>query len=123
MASKLLTAPEKRIIRSVFDVYLDHNLLIYVKEDCRPVDTQETFFLHITPVDDRALPEQRRQYGFDGRDFSHPGFRVDDTTCMLIRKLPDYPIRHIRTGQYTEKAQLWKGEFFMNRGAGGERQR
>lgn len=66
----LMAQQDKRIIASDFDVYLGRNRLLYVKKDCRPVDTRPRFFLHVTPVNDGDLPQNRRQYGFENRDFS-----------------------------------------------------
>ena len=114
---ELAAQPNKRIIASDFDVYLDRNRLIYFKENCSPADEAE-FFLHVIPVDDRDLPERRRVYGFENRDFDfwRHGFKTNDNRCAVMRRLPVYPIRHIRTGQFVKDAQgnyvhLWEGEF------------
>ena len=121
------TQPAKRIIRSVFDVYLDRNQLIYVKEACRPADTRARFFVHVTPVDARDLPESRRRYGFENRDFSKARLPIGGQRCAARRRLPDYPIRQIRTGQFVKDDEgnyvhLWEGEFVMEQPTrGGER--
>ena len=122
---KALTTPEKRMIRSVFDVYLDGRWLIYLNENCRSPDTQARFFLHIIPVDRGDLSASRVEHGFDNRDFSRPCFKIDDKTYAIMHLLPAYAIRHIRTGQFVTDAQgnfvhLWEGEFFVGRGAGVE---
>ena len=114
---ELVVQPDKRIIISDFDVYLDGNRLIYVKEECRPDDTRAQFFLHVIPVDESDLPEYRRQYGFENRDFNQRGVEIGDHRCAIRRQLPAYPIRHIRTGQYTGKGRLWEGEFAMEQDA------
>lgn len=120
---KLTTQPDKRVIASDFDVYLDRNRIVYVKEDCQPTDIRPPFFLHIKPSDDSDLPEYRRQYGFDNLDFSYPGFRISAEACAVIRRLPTYSIRYIYTGQFVTDAEgdisnLWEGEFSMNQPAG-----
>ena len=75
---EVLAEPDKRIIASDFDVYLDGNRLIYVKEDCRPEDTLTKFFLHVRPRDESYLPEHRRQHGFENRDFTGIGTKMGD---------------------------------------------
>ena len=123
--SRLITQRDKRIIASVFDVYLDRKRLLYVKEECRPADLKARFFLHVIPVDDRDLPAPRRAYGFDNRNFSQGYWELDDRRCITRGWLPAYPIRQIRTGQFVKDAQgayrnLWEGEFVMDPSAGGE---
>ena len=119
---ELVAQPDKRIIISDFDVYLDGNRLIYVKEECRPEDTQAWFFLHVRPVDESDLRPYERQYGFGNRDFNKRGLEIGDGRCVLQAKLPAYPIRQIRTGQFVmdqgKYFNLWEGEFSMDQGAG-----
>ena len=100
------------IIQSDFDVYLDDNRLIYVKERCTDTDTEPRFFLHVDPVGRADLPERRKQYGFDNLDFRFDkhGSRHGGQ-CVAMLGLPDYPIASIRTGQYTSEGQIWKGTF------------
>lgn len=76
----------------------------------------------MTPVDEDSLPVRRRKLGFANLDFSFPGILTDDTTCATLRRLPAYPIRHIRTGQFVRDAQgnyvpLWEEEFVMEQSA------
>ena len=115
---EIVATPNKRIIRSPFDVYLDRNWLIFIAEECEQADLQARFFVHVTPVDVGDLPEPRRRYGFENRDFSRSGMAIDGQSCILKRSLPSYPIRHIRTGQFVKDAQgsyehLWEEEFVM----------
>ena len=98
--SALAEASDKRILRSAFDVYLSGKSLIYHKQDCRLTNLSAPFFLHIIPVDEADLPEGRARYGFDNRDFQAWSFQVGKNTCAVETRLPDYAIRHIRTGQY-----------------------
>ena len=116
------------IIRSDFDVYLNADTLIYVKDGCSRNNTDAPFFLAAYPVNESDLPDWARQYGFQNHDFrfhapkSHDfGFRRSAEQCIAIRQLPDYDIARISTGQYIRLAagstqHLWKGAFnFPNR--------
>lgn len=123
----LVAPPNKPIISSAFEVYRDGNHLLYVKEDCRPVDTRARFFLHVIPVDARDLPASRRAYGFDNFNFSQEGLEIGGRRCVVRGRLPVYPIRQIHTGQFVKDKQgnyvhLWAGEFSMDRTSGRERQ-
>ncbi len=100
-------------INSSFDVYLTGKELTYFKEPCVPTDTKLPFFLHIIPADEKNLPSDRKRYGFDNRDFTFsnlPHF-IWREVCVAIRKLPDYAIAEIRTGQFTVEGQIWEGSF------------
>ena len=114
--SALADASDKRIIRSAFSVYLNGKSLIYYKEGCRLADLPPPFFLHLIPVDGTDLPRDRFRYGFDNRDFYAESFEVDGDGCATEVLLPDYAIRHIRTGQHVpDKGPLWEGESFIGR--------
>ena len=119
---KWASRPDRRIITSSFDVYLHHNDLFYVKKDCRPTDLEAPFFLHMIPVDERALPEHSRKRGFDRRqfEFAKSGFRLGRHDCATKTPLP-YPVRYIQTGQYIpDKGRLWEGEGWINPPSVGE---
>ena len=97
------------IIRSQFDVYLSEHWMTYVKEPCAQADTEHRFFLHVSPLDDTDLPDDRQEAGFDNLDFdfgSH-GILIDDW-CAAVRPLPDYDIAQIATGQFTSAGQVWR---------------
>ena len=97
------------IIRSQFDVYLAENRLVYVKEPCAWADTEHRFFLHVSPLDDTDLPDDRRVYGFDNLDFDFGKYGVlFDEWCAAVRPLPDYGIAKIATGQFTDEGELWR---------------
>ncbi len=103
-------------IRSDFDVYLVENKLIYTKEDCSDADVAPRFFLALYPVDVNALPDQRRQHGFDNLDFDFYRFGgVFGGRCTATVALPEYAITRISTGQYVPVdggyKSLWEGEF------------
>ena len=111
-------APEKRVIRSDFDVYLDGKHLTYVKDVCSPPDLRRRFFLRITPADDKDLPEGGE---YDDRDFNQPGVHVDELGCVVRRRLPGYAIRRVRTGQFVRvegiREPVWEGEFSVSHAA------
>ena len=101
----------QRLARSAFDIYSRDGQLIYIKEPCALADTQAMFFLHVFPEDENALPERRRQHGFDNLDFrfEHRA-AMSDGKCIATVPLPDYGIVAIRTGQYTDAGKTWTAE-------------
>lgn len=104
-------APDKRIIGSDFDVYLDGNRLVYLKEDCGPPHNQASFFLHVIPIDEQRDFERRRpKLG-----------KLSEERCLAQWNLPSYPIRLIRTGQYGRNGgRLWAREYSMEQKMSGE---
>ena len=92
--------------RSGFDIYIHDGALRYLKENCEPLlatNLNDNFkaFLHIFPVNPADLPADRREHGFENRDFwiTEP-IAFFDGKCMHRQPpLPDYPIARIRTGQ------------------------
>ncbi len=117
----------KPSIRSTFDVHLHEDMLIYYKEPCGAEDLQESFFLHVDPVDVNDLPNHRKRHGYDNLEFrkkvgyTHRDVRrgsrwfLSAERCVALRKLPDYPITRIRTGQFVVNedgsyTNLWEGE-------------
>ncbi len=87
--------------------------LVYSKEDCAPRDRETPFFLHIIPANGADLPADRREHGFDNWDFRFEhGGGVINGRCVVERRLPNYAIASIRTGQYVEGGgKLWEGEY------------
>lgn len=97
------------VARGGFDIYADSTRLIYITTSCRHADIESQFFLHVYPADRFDIPENRRTLDFDNRDFqfNREGFSFGNH-CAIIRNLPDYDIKSIRTGQYTtEEGELW----------------
>ena len=99
--------------RGVFDVYRDGDRLVYIKENCRAMDTQARFYLHLIPRDVNDLPSGRQRHGFDNLNF---GF-VDQGTlfdgkCLATVELPRYEIAAIQTGQFNpDGSRIWQAEF------------
>ena len=97
--------------RGYFDLYLQDNRLLYLRETCAAADTAANFFLHIVPVDVADLPAERQPAGFAhaGFVFARQGGHFDGK-CLAAVALPDYPggIKEMRTGQFVPgQGDLW----------------
>ena len=100
------------------DVWLDGNRLLYVKEGrCvgSEEEPEEPFFLHVVPLHQSDLPESRKEHGYDNLDFdiADIGLRLGIShRCVVARRLPDYVIASIRTGQLVEGSyeERWEEE-------------
>ena len=102
-------------IHSTYAVYHTGKYLVYAKSRCRPTDLTTNFMVHITPADPKDLPADRRQYGYDNLDFSIQNYAAPRSgECVVIRKLPQYPIASIRTGQYNDQGRIWEGEIILD---------
>ena len=96
-------------VRSFFNIYVDGDSLVYIKDPCAPMDIRQSLFLHIYPkpgVED--LPSGVRSIGFLNLNFhfrnAGGGF---DGQCIAVVPLPDYPIAYVSTGQ-TKGERLWE---------------
>ena len=97
--------------RSGFDVYLEDDRLIYVKEGCAESDARGRFFLSVFPANQEDLPQTARDAGFAHEplnfDFDQYG-AILDGKCVIIRNLPGYPISRVETGQWLPgEGELW----------------
>ena len=103
--------------QSDFDLYIQDNRLIYLRETCTAADTAAGFFLHILPVDVADLPTERRDAGFANLDFAFNRYGGSfDGKCMASVPLPDYPVKSLRTGQYVPgQGELWAVELTVGR--------
>ena len=105
------------LIRSYFDVHLNGQNLIYVKDACSEDAIIEKFFLAAFPINESDLPVESRQHGFQNLDFHFVDQSVQSgDRCIAVAQLPDYAIARISTGQYIRRADgstqhLWDGEF------------
>ena len=109
---------------SEFDVYATpasdspisggQRTLVYVREPCVEDDIRARFFLHLNPVDENDLPADRREFGFDNLNFDFAYRRLRESErCVAVRRLPDYPIASVATGQFTGDGEVWKAEFAL----------
>ena len=88
--------------RAPFDIYIQDNVISYLKAPCARSDVQATFFARMHAVDADDLPPEHRQDGFlpiDNAPFWHRG-RAFDGACLMTLNLPDYPISAVRAGQW-----------------------
>ena len=103
--------------RSVFDLYVRDNRLLYLRETCADADTAAGFFLHIIPADVADLPAERRAAGFANLDFVFARWGgTFDGKCLATIPLPEYPIKTIRTGQHIPgQGELWAVELTVEK--------
>lgn len=108
---KLFHIPEKAPdVNATWNLYLEGKTLTYVKTSCTKKDTLATFYLHILP-ENTSLKLNDGGGTFQNMDFHFNGLIRDDT-CIVVKALPDFKIKSIRTGQYSvvfnkEKKRSW----------------
>ena len=104
-------------IRAAFDLYIQDNRLIYLRETCAAADTAAGFFLHIIPMDTAALPADRQAAGFANLDFAFARWGGHfNGKCLAAIPLPEYPLKEIRTGQHIPgQGDLWAVELAVER--------
>ena len=99
--------------RAHYDVYLrGAKHLVYKRNSCDDEDTSALFFLHVLPRRADDLEGVAAEHGFDNMDFDFAdgdGMRIGDR-CIVERRLPDYEVEQLRTGQYgVEKVRpMWQ---------------
>ena len=110
-------AGQEPTARAAFDLYLQDNRLLYLRETCAADDTAANFFLHITPRSRADLPPERQSYGFANHDFAFAWWGGPfNGRCLAAVPLPNYPIKQIRTGQRTPgQDELWAAELSLER--------
>ena len=111
-----------------YDVYLvkrnGESELLYFRSSCPETETlrrerkDSSSFLHVYPVDTNDLSEHRRRSGFHSLPLRvYFDYWRKDGRCYSVRRLPDYDIARIRTGQFRRGAGLipsdiiWEGSF------------
>ena len=110
-----LVGDDEPIIRSIFDIYLGEDMLIYTRDMCSTEDSNLRFFLHVTPVNTVDLPGIRKQYGFDNFDFEFTKQgAVLNGECLAASPLPGYDIAYIKTGQYSGGQREWEVQFHLD---------
>ena len=102
--------------RSDFDVYMLEDggaRLVYIKRQCGESDDDGRFLLSVFPESRGDLPPEFRELGHESLNFDFPryGARLGED-CVIIRALPEYPIRAIETGQWIPGGgRLWTARF------------
>ena len=112
------TAPARR---SHWDVYTDDGTIVYVRENCGADGAGEDlapFFLHAEPFNFDGWPRAVELLGFVNRDFTFSTHgTVLDGTCVARARLPPFPVRRVRTGQWAAaEGELWAIELNMTPG-------
>ena len=94
-----------------FDIYRDGATLTYVKEACGEQDARGRFSLVVFPADPSDLPQDARDAGAEYQTMNFDLWSygaIFDGKCVIVRRLPDYPISHVQTGQWIPGASaLW----------------
>ena len=105
-------------MRSLFQIFIYENRLVYLKIPCSAHELRNRFFLHITPVHTEDISQELRQFGFNVYDFNSfdegVGSAVFEGGCLVARSLPEYEFKHIYTGQVIREESpdgeiFWKG--------------
>ena len=103
-------ASTTRVLELQWDVYRNNDWLIYVKETCSIEDMSLQFYLHVIPANVDDLLDERKQYGFDNLDFQFANYRmISARECIALRRLPDYAITRLSTGQFIGDNRIWHG--------------
>ena len=116
------------VMRSLFNVYVHEDTLVYVRSPCSEDDISHRFFLHITPANTEDLAQEHTLHGFNVYDFNssedHVGKAVNGTGCVVAFPLPDYAVHHIYTGQVIReespsgeiswRGPIWEGSHTFN---------
>ncbi len=96
-----------------FKLYLQDNELWYINEQPNQKSRDLRFLLHITPSDVADLNEERRIHGFDNLDFNYsntsiklPWWSNKTDYQIIVKQLPNYSKKVIRTGQTDEKFEV-----------------
>ena len=97
---------------AAFNPQLDDRRVVYRKAPCAQGEIADPFFLHLYPANPGDLPEERREFGFENRDFRFGQWgAIEDGECAAAVPLPAYPIAYLRTGQYLNSGEwLWEAE-------------
>ena len=100
-----------------FAIYADQDALTYVKTPCEESDARGRFALSVFPLDPDDLPKARRNEGLEYEYASfafHRRGAIFDGKCVIVRDLPDYPISHLQTGQWTDgEVALWSAKIVL----------
>ena len=116
-AASRAKAEGRLLARSAYDVHLANGELVYIQEQCDPLETEQPFRVSVFPERADDLPEQWRGRGHERFWFAfhQRGALLEDGACVALFPLPDYPVAGIRTAQYAEGGDdLWEAAFSAN---------
>ena len=95
---KIIAQQEPNLIVN-YTVYWHNGELLYVQDPCGPEGMRRWFFLSIVPVNPADLADDRKEYGFESRDFRFDEYGIRHRgRCLATVPLPAYDILKIRTG-------------------------
>lgn len=95
-----------------WDAYLKDGNVMLVSEEC--INTDVPFFMHYVPVDRENLNDPQKRSGVGGVNFLYEDHKLEwDGQCAAKIKLPDFPLSHIRIGQFTDGQHIWTSETFV----------
>ena len=102
------------LARSAYDVHLADGELVYVQEQCDPLETEHPF--RVSVFSDRADGSAERRRGWDREihdfEFHERGALLEEGACVALFPLPDYPVAGIETGQRTQGgSNVWSTAF------------
>ena len=120
---RLLAEAGAPLVQSVFEVYqhLENTesgqgefglrRLLFSKDGCSQEDADGQFFVEVTPIDIRDLPNERVNSGYDVLRFAFNDFGgMSGGSCFAAFELPDYGILEIRVGQLGPTGEVvWEG--------------
>ncbi len=106
-----------------FKLYLHDNELWYINEQPNQTSRDFRFLLHITPTNIADLSKERRIHGFDNLDFNYshtdielPWWSNKAEYQIIVKQLPSYSKRVIRTGQFDEKFEVvWDAVILLDK--------
>ena len=127
--NRFLAEAGEPIIRSDYDIYLHKEeagdssgeanrfRLLYFKPACSQGDVKSRFYLHVVPVSQDILSDERKGVGYDVLDFSFEDYGVmSDGSCFVVREMPEYDILEIRMGELSaEGEKLWEGRIAFDK--------
>ena len=99
------------LVSAAFDVYLDGDSLIYVKEPCAEDDTRGRFLVSVYPENAADLSAAHKAKGLShdslNFDFADRGAALGGK-CVARLELPDYAIDRLQLGQWIPGGEtLW----------------
>lgn len=108
--------PGRLLIRSAYDVYLENDRLVYVKQNCLPEDHAD-FFLEVHPQDAKALPADLQRVGYETLHFRlEPWEHLKRGACIVPSRPFGYAAARITTGQFVSgEGRIWEAEAAIGR--------